>query len=72
MQIAGTSVAETHFMRLYPRADRQQYRLGNVLPDISGEIEAPPADLAQGTGTHRLVGSQDDIPTVRQRAVTRR
>jgi hypothetical protein len=41
-------------MRLYRRADRTQYRLGNSLPDVSGEIMVP-AQLAEGTGTHQTV-----------------
>ena len=58
-------------MRSYPRADRQQFRLGNNLPDVSGEIEAPEADLAQGTGTHRIA-ERDEVPTARYGALPRR
>jgi hypothetical protein len=57
-------------MRLYPRSDRLQLRLGNVLPDVSGEIEAP-AELGQGTGTHRPAepAEPDEIPTARHAAL---
>ncbi|HEY5920478.1 MAG TPA: hypothetical protein VIV11_02350 [Kofleriaceae bacterium] len=53
-------------MRSYPRADRQQFRLGNVLPDVSGEIA--PQRLAEGTGTHEIADA-DEIQTARYGAL---
>lgn len=49
-------VAETICMRLrmFPRAGRMQYRIGNVLADISGEIVRQP-QLADGTGAHAII-----------------
>ena len=54
-------------MRSYPRPARLQFRLGNVLPDVSGEIEVP-SELAQGTGTHKRV-EPDEVPTARHGAL---
>jgi hypothetical protein len=66
--VVGTTVAETAFMRLFPRADRQQFRLGNVLADVSGEIMLPPQKLADGTGAHYTVEPR----RARRRATTLR
>ena len=50
----GTAVAESTFMRLYPRAGRTQLRIGNMLPDVSGEIETEQVQLADGTGAYAV------------------
>lgn len=42
-------------MRMYRRAERVQIRVGNVLPDVAGEICTRPAVLAAGTGSHEIV-----------------
>jgi hypothetical protein len=56
-------------MRMYRRAERVQIRVGNVLPDVAGEICTPrPAVLAAGTGSHEIVDDpawDRDITAVR-------
>lgn len=52
-------------MRMYRRAERVQVRVGNVLPDVSGEICTPPV-LAAGTGTFEVIEAPRLAHTIRR------
>lgn len=56
MRRGGTSVAVRTDMRQFPRPGRVLQRLGNVLPDASGEISVPRPRAAtdRGLGVARL------------------
>lgn len=64
-------------MRVYRRADRVETRLGNILPEVSGEISSP-SILAAGTGVHPILeeatGSRWNLerPRVSRHVVRRR
>jgi hypothetical protein len=64
-------------MRVYRRAERVQIRLGNILPEVSGEISSP-SILAAGTGVHPIfeaaTGSRWNLerPSVSRHVVRRR
>jgi hypothetical protein len=65
----GTDVAKMLFMRSFRRPERVQLRIGNVLPDASGEIEVP-VQFAAGTGTHEAVAQPPALPRSARRAAT--
>ncbi len=59
------TVALYSCMRMYRRAERVLIRVGNVLPDVSGEICTPPV-LAAGTGTFQVIDPPKLAHTVRR------
>lgn len=50
-------------MRLYPRGRRVSIRVGNVLPDVSGEIRVPDHDATRSVDVGEPAGDRFAVGT---------